>query len=213
MNSWTIKDIKNLIKGTLNKKEISDNFLMQKWNEQSEVSNGSHHLYYHLFYRIAEKLQPSLTVELGGWRGLAAAHFAAGNLLGNVITIDHHSDPGDENHKIEMLKMTHKFPNINYYQGWTWDVYPQIEKLNQKIQILFIDGWHMYDKAMIDWNLYSRILDNNALIICDDLLKGNNATIAGMMDFWNEISNGFDKYIEDSDIHSGYPMGFFRYEY
>lgn len=214
MNDWTIQNIENLIGQTLINKEIPDEYLMQKWEEQSPISNNSMHLYYHLFYRIAKELQPQTVVELGGWRGLAAAHFASGNPDCKVITIDHHSDPGDEKHYKAMLEMCDHFYNIEYLKGWTWDVFPEVKKMTQSIDVLFIDGWHQYDYAMKDWNLYSPLLSNGALVICDDLIQQNGPVISGMQRFWIEVSNGYEKYIteKDSEIHLGYPMGFFKYE-
>jgi hypothetical protein len=93
-------------------------------------------------------------VELGGWQGTAAAHFAAGWPEGIVVSIDHHGDPGDEENKARMLEVAQHYVNMFYFQGWTWDKVPEVRALGKKIDILFIDSWHQYEYAMRDWNDY-----------------------------------------------------------
>lgn len=211
MNNYSMDTIKQLIGITLTGKPIDNMWLENRMKEQSPVSNGSFHLYYRLFYRIANELCPDFTVELGGWRGLAAGCFAGGCSTNQVVTIDHHGDPGDDLHQIAMREVESHFYNMKYIQGWTWDVIGQVRAMDKKIDVLFVDGWHVYDKAKKDWDYYSPLLADGALVICDDLLRGDSATIAGMQRFWDEVSGDFDKHVEDSAIHEGYPMGFFRY--
>lgn len=214
MNKYTIKDIERLIDLTLTGTAIEHEWLENRMISNSQHSNGSFHLYYRLFYRIAQLLHPNFTVELGGWRGLASGCFAGGYELGTVVSIDHHGDPGDDAHQLEMLKVEHQFPRMHYLQGWTWDKVDDVKKFGKPIEILFIDGWHMYDKAIRDWEDYSPLLADGALVICDDLLKSETgAAIAGMWRFWEDVSRGFESTVTDSKIHDGYPMGFFKYEY
>ena len=51
--------------------------------------------YYAFFYNLATMLKPKVLVELGSWQGTSAACFASGSPSTQVITVDHHSDPGD----------------------------------------------------------------------------------------------------------------------
>jgi len=188
--------------------------------------------YYRLFFHLAQKLEPQLTVELGGWQGTAAAHFAQGYLNGRVITIDHHTDLGDDLNIIKMEEAEKHYTNLVYVQGWTRgdlaesqkgkhdpilgdapNAYPLVKdyvKANKVgIDILFIDSWHNYDEAMADWNAYKPLLSDLALVICDDISSKSEPTIVGMWEFWEEMTG--ERFLEDR-MHIGVPMGFMRYE-
>jgi len=78
----------------------------------------------------------------------------------------------------------------------------------RKIDLLFIDSWHRYDQAMKDWNAYKPLLNEGALVICDDILEGTKGSgIEDMVKFWDEMEG--EKFL-NSNLHSGYPMGFLK---
>ncbi len=208
----------------------SDVYLDTRYDWQKE-SNGAEWPYYRFFYHVAKWLKPELVVELGGWQGTAAAHFAAGHRGNLIYSIDHHSDPGDEYHQSLMRDATNHYANMYYAQGWTTPQFAEREKgkhdrdvgeaytglqyyYGQKklsIDILFIDSWHTYENAMIDWEMYSLLLSDNALVICDDIQSGEikDAPISGMMRFWDEMPE--PKFLNDN-LHPGTEMGFVKYD-
>jgi len=207
---------------------VGDSFLDTRYEWQKN-SNGVEWPYYRFFYHLAKMLQPKLVVELGGWQGTAAAHFAKGidDHKGTVITIDHHSDPGDEAHKEKMLEAERTCVNLSYLQGWScdkianWEIgrhqlsdRPSISQLidfsPNSIDILFIDSWHVYEYAMADWEAYKPLLNSPSLIICDDIQSGEvkGAPISGMMRFWNEMPE--PKFLNNS-LHPGTQMGFIKH--
>jgi len=202
-----------------------DNFLDNRY-EWQELVNGVEWPYYRFFYHLSKMLQPDLIVELGGWQGTAAAHFAAGWPSGSVITIDHHTDTGDEYNKLIMSKACDKFENLVYVQGWTNPEVAEREKGNHalgdaesafgfvrsvrnKIDVLFIDSWHTYSNAVLDWKYYQPLLNSPALVICDDIQEGetDGDPISGMMRFWNELPE--PKFL-NSNLHPGTQMGFLK---
>lgn len=165
--------------------KTGDEFLDGRYKWQA-VSNGTEWPYYRFFYHLSGLLRPQLIVELGGFQGTAAAHFAAGWPPATVITIDHHTDPGDEENKAKMEQAVDRYPNLRYIQGWTTDkeaqaqrgyhslgdassAYIDVVHTNQKIDILFIDSWHVYEHAILDWDAYAPLLNSPALVICDDI--------------------------------------------
>ena len=101
MIDFTLDDINKIIWDSSTYDPTGYTFLDNRYNEH--IAQGGNHLYYRLFYHLARFLRPDLTVDLGGWQGTAAAHLAAGRPNGTVVTIDHHTDPGDEQNKIKML--------------------------------------------------------------------------------------------------------------
>lgn len=185
--------------------------------------------YYRFFYRLSEKFRPGVVVELGGWQGLSAAHFAAGNPDGIVITIDHHTDPGDEKNRDRMINCCEEFENMFFIQGWTTDFVAEREKgkhalgdapgafskvieiLNgRKIDFLFIDSWHTYENAKLDWDAYKHLVKPGGLVIVDNCIIGIPGTaIDGVRKFFNELPG--EKCLIDN-LHTEHPQGYLIYE-
>ncbi len=221
MIDFTLDYIKQLIHDPVTYDPTGHAFLDSRYNEPQHKT----HLYYRLFYHLARYLRPDFTVELGGWQGTAAAHLARGWSLGTTVTIDHHTDPGDEINKERMLEAETQYPNLHYIQGWTNlrlavrekgrhalgnapNAFPEILSFECDINILFIDSWHQYNEATFDWWEYQPLLSSPSLVICDDIIGGYGAGIGGMLDFWNELPG--EKFLNDT-LHPGYPMGFLKY--
>ena len=198
----------------------------QKMLEDGRFYGNKIEPYYSFFYKLSQYLKPKVVVELGGWRGDSAVHFARGT-EGTVITIDHHTDPDDAIHDKAMLEAVENCPNLYFIRGWTVDsvakeqkgkhalgdsgsAFPEVLKIldGRKIDLLFIDSWHQYDYAKIDWEAYSPLLSKEALVICDDIIGGHGPAIGGMRDFWDELPG--EKELIDG-IHISYPMGFLHH--
>jgi hypothetical protein len=165
--------------------------------------------------------------------GTAAAHFAAGiaeNLKAFVLTVDHHTDLGDDDNQLKVLEAQDLFSNLVYFRGWTTpnlaalqkgkhalgnvgDVYQRIENhlvvYQCGIDILFIDSWHCYAYAKEDLETYRPLLSSPALIICDDIQAGGGpeSPIQGMMQFWEEMPE--PKFL-NANLHPGTNMGFVK---
>lgn len=180
MKSFTLAEIQRLINSIVIDQPTGDSFLDTRYQ-------AGPRRYYRLFYHLAKRLQPALVVELGGWQGTAAAHFAAGNPGGIVVTIDHHSDPGDDVHQAKMLEASGQYKNLIYLKGWTWDMVDYVRDFKQGISGLFIDSWHDYEHAKKDWELFSPLLSDPALVICDDITTDRGPVIDRMDEFWEEL--------------------------
>ena len=202
----------------------TNNTLLDNRYNWQRITNGAEWPYYRFFYHLSGLLQPDYIVELGGWQGTAAAHFAAGRDKGQVVTIDHHTDPGDQYNRQRMIEVVDLFSNLTYHQGWSnpeaferekghhhydGDACNALEFINQKIDILYIDSWHTYDNAMLDWKYYRPLLNSPALVICDDIQNGEVAgsPISGMLRFWDEMPE--PKFL-NSNLHPGTNMGFIK---
>lgn len=213
--------IKPLIKQALQEKPTGDDWLDARYDEQALPPVGHTQPYYRLFYLLAQKLKPVTVVELGGWQGTAAAHFAAGAPEAKVITIDHHSDPGDEFNQAKMLDVVRQYPNVNYLQGWTTPGYEEehhkgavsvFEDVKQilgadKIDILFVDSWHEGRYLKRDVDHYFPLLASSALVIVDDVFDSEH--FVDMIATFNALPG--EKFINDQ-VHSGIPMGFIKHE-
>ena len=192
-------------------------FIDERIQEYQDKYRGGH-AYYSVLREVAAVLQPKVVVEIGTWEGTSAACFASGAPDAEIITMDHHSDPGDDYNKQRTLMACKTFPNLSYINGCSnkkvHDVkpdarfaFPDVVRFlgDKKIDILFIDGWHVYEYAKADFDTYAPYLADTALVICDDLLPGDHVTIEGLDRFWAEIPG--EKYM-DGAIHAGFPIGF-----
>jgi predicted O-methyltransferase YrrM len=204
-------------------------FLDRRYNWQKN-DNGAEWPYYRFFYYLGQQLQPDLILELGAYQGTAAAHFAAATLeaSGIIITVDHHTDPADDLNQLKVLEAQDTYPNLLYYQGWTTPALAEeqkgqhqrgnvdsayqrivdfIDHYDQKIDILFIDSWHCYKYAKMDFETYRPLLNSPALVICDDIQDGGGpeSPIQGMMQFWEELPE--PKFL-NSNLHPGTNIGF-----
>jgi predicted O-methyltransferase YrrM len=214
----TIAAIKKLLK-EFKDEPTGNEFLDNRYDPNSK--------YYRFFYQFNKLFKPKVVVELGSWQGTSAAYFAGGNPDTLVITVDHHTDPGDAENEDKTLDAYWEFDNLRYCKGWTCNeiyeeekdqhqlgtgenAYPKvIKELNgKKIDVLFIDSWHVYHQAVRDWNAYKPLLSKGAIVIVDDVLKGTpNSAIDGVEQFWDELKG--TKHL-DGDLHAGYPMGFLK---
>jgi cephalosporin hydroxylase len=218
MRDFTIDEIKTICETSA--MELGIPFIDNRLNEYQILYQGRYR-YYSVFRNIAASLKPSVVIEVGTWQGISAASFAAGNPTCTVITIDHHSDPGDDKNKMRTLETIDNFHNIKYFQGCSTEkvraektgticVYDDIIKFleGRKIDVLFIDGWHSGDMARADYDTYAPFMSKPGLIICDDLTGGDSSGHIGMLKFWNDLP-GQERYL-DGNIHAGYPMGFLK---
>lgn len=213
----TIKEIKKLLKDF--KPEATGN----KWLDNRYDPNSR---YYRFFYQLVKKFKPKTIVELGSWQGTSAAHFAGGCKETKVITVDHHTDPGDRENMALTIDAALEFRNMVYCRGWTCEeiyneerykhalgqgqnAFPKVMKeLNgETIDVLFIDSWHHDYQAWRDWNAYSPHLSKGALVIVDDVTQGSpEGGIFNILEgFWKKLEG--IKHLDDS-LHEGYPVGF-----
>jgi predicted O-methyltransferase YrrM len=203
MKNFTLAQLQRLINSPEIEQPTGDSFLDNRYSPEPR-------LYYRFFYHLAKLLQPGFIVELGGWQGTAAAHFAAGHPKATVITIDHHGDPGDEVHREKMIEASGQYKNLIYLRGWTWDVVDYVRSFEKGIDLLFIDSWHDYEHAMKDWQAYSPLLSSPALVICDDITGDRGPVIDRMDLFWEELPG--QKYLDVGRLHPNFPMGLLRYQ-
>ncbi len=206
MNNFTLSDIQTLVDESLLEIPTGNPWLDSRYDEQVAII-GHTNPYYRLFYRIAERLKPEFVVELGSWRGDASAHFALGNPESDVIAVDIHKD-NDVAGMAKLQEAVNLLPNMTWIRQWSWDAVDLIKAVNKPIDVLFIDAWHDYKYAKREWDLYSPLLADVALVICDDITAGYN--FDGMIKFWDELPG--EKFL-DNRVHVGaIPMGFLRYE-
>jgi len=206
MRNWSFAGIQELIPLALDPAfETGDRWLDERYREDFPII-GHVNPYYRWFYLIAQKYRPAFVVELGSWRATGAAHFAAGSPLSVVLTIDIHRE--DKIAQQKAIEADEHYPNLHYINAWTWDAFPVVKQWGREIDLLFIDSWHEYEYAMKDWDLYSTLLADGAMVICDDLFDAQGAT-KEMIRFWDVVSARCESVVVTAP-HCGIPMGVFK---
>jgi len=225
LRPFDIRDLEYMA-ARFNPLPLRDKFLNERYEWQKN-GNGVEWPYYRFFYHLTKMLQPDFVVELGAYQGTGAAHLAAGWPKGIVATIDHHTDPGDEENKYKTQMACLEYPNIHYVRGWSNpelaarefgkhelgnapDAFFTVKGFNKKIDILFIDSWHTYENALMDWGTYKPLFNSPALVICDDIQEGetDGSPVSGMMHFWRELPE--PKFL-NGNLHPGTQVGFLKY--
>jgi len=206
--NFDLSDIKNLVDTFDPEQPTGDPFLDARYENHRAIF-GHGQPYWRMFYHLTKLLKPAFSVELGAWQATCAAHMAAGYQYGDVVTIDHHTDRGDEENKRLSQEADDHYDNLHYLQGWTWDRMENVAAYAMGIDLLFIDSWHHYDKAMRDWGTYTPLLAPQALVICDDLIN-SEPTLHKMEEFWKEISQPYESFLDTTLNHTS-PMGFLRW--
>lgn len=203
MNNFTMAQIQRLIEQSLLEEPTGNPFLDARYNEQISII-GHTNPYYRLFYLLAQQLQPSFVVELGSWQATAAAHFAFGNPESRVITIDIHRE--DKAAQQRCYEAEAHCSNVKYINAWSWDAIEQVKAYNEPISILYIDAWHDKQYTDREWELYSPLLSDTALVIGDDITAAYN--FEGMREWWDSLPG---EKILDPRLHPGIPMGFMKF--
>lgn len=226
MRDYTISEIEAICKSLVRHggtpiRPMGVPFLDDRIQGYEDKYKGGHS-YYSVLRAISQALKPSVILEVGTWEGTSAACFADGAPEALVVTIDHHSDPGDDVNKAKTILAHEQYRNIYYVQGCSTEivlkekpgsrfVLPIVEEklAGRKIDIMLVDGWHSGVMARADYDTYKHLFSENALVICDDLIGGDHVTIFGMREFYDNIP-GKERYL-DGAIHPGFPMGFIKH--
>ncbi len=130
-----------------------------------------------ILHKIAKNLLPynSIAVEIGSFLGTSSCFIANGlkNKNGILYCVDtwgnHHMDTAEHDTYESFRKNVKKYrDNIVEVRGWSSEVVDQMKNINKKFDFLFIDGDHSYEGAKLDWNLYSPMLKDAAIVAFHD---------------------------------------------
>jgi predicted O-methyltransferase YrrM len=132
--------------------------------------------YYRFFYLLAKETQPKLSVELGVCGGGGSLHLAmadAGRVVGVDLTYaEYYSN---------MRWLGKNYWNLQLLEGDSVELAPLIFADYGKIDFLFIDTTHTYERTMAEYKAYQPFLSAHAIICLDDLFR------PGMDRAWSEM--------------------------
>lgn len=121
-------------------------------------------LYYRFLLALASVVRPSLSVELGVCKGGASLHLALGYSQNKVIGVDHALSYPDH---VQYVKSV--CPNFEFWLMDSIESAVEVNKLDLKVNILFLDTKHVYDQVMGEYKAYESLLAEDAVVLFDDL--------------------------------------------
>ena len=125
--------------------------------------------YYKFLYYMVAEMKPAVAVEIGVEFGVASAHMcaAAHAYGGKVIGIDKNSL------KVCEKEIHQAWPGIyTFIHGDSTQVSDLVEAMvdkHGKIGVLFQDSSHHYAPSCLEWDLYSPLMAEGGVWVCDDV--------------------------------------------
>lgn len=156
--------------------------------------------------KYVKKNQPIKILEIGVHTGgfairmlsqlsknsLVKASYTGIDLFAELQTINNHTAeismwPDSKKNVLKNIRNAVPNAKINLIQTNSYDY---LIKDNNKYDLIFIDGGHSYKTVKSDWELSSKLLNNNGVIFFDDFTSKNGASKSGF---------GIRKVIEEID--------------
>jgi len=156
-------------------------------------------MYYRFLKLLAQEFKPKLSVELGVSGGGGSLHLAMGH-TGKVVGIDLQAD-----HMARINYIRDSYPNFEFMIHDSTTAAPKVFEKYGKVDILFIDTDHTYERTMQELNAWEPYLSNRAIVCFDDLLRHHPNDKKSMNDAWNDMPGFKARY---DHLHDGtYPHG------
>jgi predicted O-methyltransferase YrrM len=157
----------------------------QAWDVTASVPGSFSKLSAACIFRILDGLAPTRIVEIGSYLGKSTVFFAlASKALGHsrtrITSVDPHT--GDRQ-QMERLGVN-LLPSLDLFRvhiagtgaGDMVDVVvarseDAAGEWTEPVDLLYIDGWHSYDAAFLDGQLWSPFLTADGVVIFDDYTR------------------------------------------
>lgn len=120
-----------------------------------------------------ELSRPSLAVEVGLAFGVSTLHIldamashGGGRLIGMDPAQHDSTWRGGGLHNVRRAGFQDAF---EFYETASQEVLPRLAASGLRIQFGFIDGWHTFDHALVDFFFIDRMLDVGGVVVLDDV--------------------------------------------
>lgn len=158
--------------------------------------------------RIVKPYQPKVILEIGMWKGFSAEVWIKAFDPTKLITVER-----DHKHEDGIY-----YNDSRYHYLWDLDSTSDqtLDKVKgllggDEVDLLFIDGGHMYSEVRRDLQLYLQLVKNDGIIVMDDILYWSDA--CQVKPHWEELKRHWD-YVEINCGDGGTGKGiFFKRKY
>jgi len=190
---------------------LSQNPLTDSWLEQLQTEYDQHENYYRFLYHLTLARQPKIVLEIGTFQGVATAHLCAATSTygGQVIGLDL-----NQHHTTKEL-IPQYYDNLHFIEGDSTkaEVYGKVYELVEeygRIGLVYQDSSHHYEASCQEWAMYTRLLDNEAIWVCDDITPAFWDPLIdppgkGMVQYFDTLSG--NKRLYKDVLHYGNVMG------
>lgn len=124
-----------------------------------------------LLYSMVRHNRPKLTVEVGMANGLSTLFIAAAlreNGTGTHIAIDPFQHSEWRGVGAQLIRQAGMSDIVRLIEKPSYQGLPQLEQEGARVELVFIDGAHIFDYVIADFLCADRILDVGGVMIFDD---------------------------------------------
>lgn len=190
---------------------LSQESLPDSWLEGLQQEYGEHHNYYRFLYHLLQTRKPKVALEIGVYQGVASAYMSAAALTygGRVIGIDINLP------HIGLQAINERYNNYHFILGdstkaETWNQVYNLAEEHGKIGVVYQDSSHHYTASCQEWEMYTRLLDEGAVWICDDITPSFHDPLIdppgfGMVQYFNSLPGS--KRLYKDVLHFGNTQG------
>jgi len=172
---------------------------------------GSRLAYYSFLYGLIQLYVPKLALELGVEQGVGSAHMASAARAhgGHVVGIDQHF------HHIPDCEIDEMYGNYDFIHGDTTAA-TTVQQVKDYVDIygpigvLFQDSSHHYLHSIKEWELYSPLMGENSIWVCDDISPPFHDPLVdppgkGMVQYFEELPG--EKMLIPDNVRPGNALG------
>jgi len=158
--------------------------ILKQWQAQALGMKPYHNKnfppspYYRFLKILAQNIHPRLSIELGVCGGGGSLHLAMGWQQGIVVGVDNQDD-----HRENINYILNKYQNFRFWIGDSVNDARSIADYHGKVDILFIDTVHTYERTMLEYETWLEFMADDYIICFDDLFR------PGMSQLWSELPN------------------------
>lgn len=130
--------------------------------------------YYPFMYRLLQKINPKLVVELGVCTGHGTAHLAASSPAATIIAVD--PNP------LDITAILGRYKNIKFKKTISTDLTLLDDIKDESVDLVFVDTLHTYAQVTSEVAVWTSKLKKGGIFLFDDITYSEE-----MIKFWNEL--------------------------
>lgn len=150
--------------------QLAQEPLADTWLESLQEKFSEHHKYYRFLYRLTLARKPKVALEIGTLFGIGSAYMtaAAATYGGQVVGVDINE------HEMTKTLIPQHYSNYHFIKGDStraetygrvWDIVSTFGAIG----VVYQDSSHHYQESCQEWAMYTRLLDEGAVWVCDDI--------------------------------------------
>jgi predicted O-methyltransferase YrrM len=123
--------------------------------------------YARALHRVAYELNPSMALEVGCARGVSTMAILSGT-TGNLISIDPAQSTSFSNLGVQHVERAGFSDRHALVEDVDYFALPQLLRNDFRCQLAYIDGWHTFDYALLDFFYIDKMLDYHGIVGFND---------------------------------------------